>query len=315
MSAESRCRREGGARGAAAADRTVAPTRALVRAIHGGAAGPAARRHRRLAVQLPFITPPCGGGSASRLHRGPLQDAFERATLGDACGRTAGTGASSTASSTRPSGQQSSLAEARLPPDVRVEFAVAGGRRDVKWADVRDGRNHSTLRLHFGAWAIGNPHLEARRARVDPGRGPARSPPPPVPTRVRWISSRRQALPSPAGARARSRSVEKVSTGTDTPLVVKRLDLKVRKAASTHDRHQQGGPPRWRSRTAGVGDDRSRAALGVRPRPLRLLQLGDDTYFDNLKSRALSQSSILRYSYRRREVLSWRTVSSLPGAR
>jgi len=278
-----------------AADRTVAPPRPAPR--HPWLAPrvllPVAIAV--LAVQLPFIHAALRGGAPVSAAF-PYQDAFERATLGDAWWSNGGHWRIVDGQVYSPGvGNNPLWLKARLPPDVRVEFDVRseGPDGDIKWEMYGDGRNHSTGYVFlFGAWRNRESRickLDEHALTQDEARAQLAATARPYPRQMDFI----EALSAPFVRWSARRDLERMEKGEywqrDTPFVVKRLDLKVEKGRKYHMTvTKQGGQLRW--------DIDGQLALEMTdPAPLSgsdhdrfgFSSWANDTYFDNLKITAL----------------------------
>jgi hypothetical protein len=251
------------------------------------------------AVQLPFIHEALRGDRPVKTAL-PYEDTFERATLGDQWWSNGGHWRIVAGQVYSPGvGNNPLWLLARLPADVRAEFDVRseGTDGDVKWEMFGDGRTHSTGYLFiFGGWH----NRESRIAKLDEHAltqeelgaqlsAQAR----PLPRRLEGIDALIDAIEGPFSRWQARRDLEKLEThryyGRETPLVVKRLDLKVEKGRTYHMVvTRQGGIVRWEM------DGRPVLEL-VDPSPISgsghdrfgFSSWSNDTYFDNLKLTAL----------------------------
>jgi hypothetical protein len=244
-----------------------------------------------VAVQLPFIHWALRG-AAPVTAAVPLEDKFDRATLGDAYWSNGGLWRIVDGQVFSPGvGNNPLWLKARLPPDVRVEFDTRseGPDGDIKWEMYGDGRTHSTGYLFlFGAWH----NRESRIAKLDEHaftqeeiRAQLAALARPYPRQLDFIDWVRQPLVEWSARR----ELEKISQGKyfdrDTPFVVKRTDLKVERAHTYHVVvTRKSGVLRWEL-------DGRPALEMVDPAPLNgtghdrfgFSSWSNDTYFDNLK--------------------------------
>ena len=242
-------------------------------------------------VQLPFIHWALRGAAPVRTAV-PYEDKFDRATLGDQWWSNGGDWRIVDGQLFSPGvGNNPLWLEARLPPEVRVEFDTRseGPDGDVKWEMYGDGRTHSTGYLFlFGAWH----NRESRIAKldehaftVDEMRAQLAAMARPYPRQLELFDRLREPFVE-WGAR---RDLAKIENGkfydSDTPFVVKRADLKVERSHTYHMVvTRKAGVLRWEI------DGQPGLEL-VDPSPLNgtghdrfgFSSWSNDTYFDNLK--------------------------------
>ena len=244
-----------------------------------------------LAVQLPFIHRALRGG-APVTAAVPYEDKFDRASLGDQWWSNGGHWRIVDGQVFSPGvGNNPLWLKARLPADVRVEFDVRseGTDGDIKWEMFGDGRTHSTGYLFlFGAWR----NRESRIAKLDEHAFTQDE------LRVQLAAMARpyprqmdvfEKLAEPLTEWRAKRDLEKLQSGkfyqTETPFVVKRMDLKVDRGHTYHMVvTKKGGLLRWES-------DGKLAIELTDPAPLSgsghdrfgFSSWSNDTYFDNLK--------------------------------
>jgi hypothetical protein len=248
-----------------------------------------------LLVNLPFLHLLLRG-DAEVTAGVPYRDGFDRATLGNDWWANGGHYRIVNGQLYAPGAGNNPLwLKARLPADVRIEFDVRseGPDGDVKWEAFGDGRNHSTGYLFlFGAWhnresriakldehALTEQELKAQLALVLR----------PYPRVLTGVDAFLESLRRPfAEASARS-GLEKLEQGKyykkDTPVVVKRADVRVVKGRTYHMTViRRGQDVSWEvdngpfltlhdpAPLAGSGHDR-----------FGFSSWQNDTYFDNLK--------------------------------
>ena len=244
-----------------------------------------------VAVQLPFIHAALRG-AAPVAAAVPLEDKFDRASLGDAYWSNGGHWRIVDGQVYSPGvGNNPLWLKARLPADVRVEFDTRseGSDGDIKWEMYGDGRTHSTGYVFlFGAWH----NRESRIAKLDEHaftpeemRAQLAALARPYPRQLDLTDWLRE----PFVEWSARRDLEKISRGkyydTDTPFVVKRTDLKVERGHTYHVVvTRKAGVLRWAL-------DGQPALEMVDPAPLAgsghdrfgFSSWSNDTYFDNLK--------------------------------
>jgi hypothetical protein len=247
-----------------------------------------------LAVQLPFLHWALRG-PAEVSAAVPYADKFDRATLGDAYWSNGGHWRLVDGQVFSPGvGNNPLWLKARVPADARIEFDVRseGPDGDVKWEAWGDGRNHSTGYVFiFGGWH----NRESRIAKLDEHaftaeelRAQLASVARPYPRRLEGIDRLLETVRGPLTSWTARRELEQLEKGTyfgpETPVVVKRQDLKVEKGRTYHVRvTRQGKLMRW--------ELDGKPALEMNdPAPLSgnghdrfgFSSWAGDTYFDNL---------------------------------
>jgi hypothetical protein len=248
-----------------------------------------------LLVHLPFLHAWLRG-PAEVTAAVPFHDDFERATLGDAYWSNGGHWRIVRGQVYSPGvGNNPLWLKARLPRDVRIEFDVRseGADGDVKWEAFGDGRNHASGYVFiFGGWH----NRECRIAKLDE-HAPTEAElmaqlanlAQPYPRQLPGLEAFWGWVSGPfvkAGARRDLRSLEK---GTyyqeDTPVVVKRLDLKVERGRTYHEVvTRRGGLLRWEQDGQLVLEMNDRAPLPLKGHDrFGFSSWLNDTYFDNLK--------------------------------
>ena len=244
-----------------------------------------------VAVQLPFIHYALRGAAPVRAAV-PYEDKFDRASLGDQWWSNGGDWRIVGGQVYSPGvGNNPLWLEARLPPEVRVEFDTRseGPDGDIKWEMYGDGRTHSTGYLFlFGAWH----NRESRIAKLDEHaftmdelRAQLAATARPYPRTLEFWDWLREPFVE-WGAR---RDLAKLQAGkyydADTPFVVKRADLKVEKGHTYHMVvTRRAGVFQWQI-------DGTPALELADPSPLNgkghdrfgFSSWSNDTYFDNLK--------------------------------
>jgi len=245
-----------------------------------------------LAVQVPFIHWALRGAAPVNAAV-PFEDDFERASLGDSYWSNGGLWRIVGGQLFSPGvGNNPLWLKARLPADVRIEFDVRseGPDGDIKWELDGDGRNHSTGYLFlFGAWH----NRESRIAKLDEHaltqdelRAQLAAMARPFPgQQLDFVDRLREPFVEWGARRDLASLQDGKYYGTQTPFVVKRMDLKVEKG---HRYHmvvtRKGGTLRWEI-------DGVPALEMVDPAPLSgsghdrfgFSSWSNDTYFDNLK--------------------------------
>ena len=248
-----------------------------------------------IAVQLPFLHALLRG-AAPIAAAVPYQDKFDRATPGEVWWSNGGLWRIVDGQLYSPGvGNNPLWLEARLPPDVRVEFDVRseGPDGDIKWEMYGDGRNHSTGYVFlFGGWH----NRESRICKLDEHALTQEE------TRAQLAARARpfprepnlfEAIAAPFERWSARRDLERLENGEywqrDTPFVVKRQDLQVARGRTYHMAvTKQGGRIRWEidgqialemtdpAPLSGTGHDR-----------FGFSSWANDTYFDNLVIAAL----------------------------
>ena len=246
-------------------------------------------------VHLPFLHAWLHG-SAKVTAAIPFHDDFERATLGDAYWSNGGDWRIVRGMVYSPGvGNNPLWLKARLPRDVRIEFDVRseGTDGDIKWEAFGAGRNHATGYIFiFGGWH----NREARLAKLDEHaltkpelRAELANQAQPYPRTLSGIDALWEAVRG-RFARASARGdLERLEKGTyyrpDTPLVVKRLDLRVERGRTYHETiTRRGSHIRWEQdgRLVLEIDDPSPLPIQGHDR-FGFSSWQNDTWFDNLK--------------------------------
>ena len=226
----------------------------------------------------------------------PFRDDFNRATLGSAYWSNGGDWRIVQGQVYSPGVANNPLwLKARLPQDVRIRFDVRseGPDGDVKWEAFGDGRNHASGYVFiFGGWH----NRESRIAKLDEHalttaelRAELANQAQPYPRKLEGIEAVWGAVGSPfskAGARA---DLERLEKGTyyrpDTPMVVKRLDLKVERGRTYHETiTRRGGQFRWEQDGELVLELNDPAPLPIDGHDrFGFSSWQNDTWFDNLE--------------------------------
>ncbi|HYV65859.1 MAG TPA: hypothetical protein VE964_06430 [Myxococcales bacterium] len=246
-------------------------------------------------VHLPFLhawlRAPAGVTAAV-----PFHDDFDRATLGDAYWSNGGHWRIVRGQVYSPGvGNNPLWLKARLPRDVRIEFDVRseGADGDVKWEAFGDGRNHASGYVFiFGGWH----NREVRIAKLDehaPTEAELRAQlanlAQPYPRQLEGLEALWDWVSGPfvkAGAR---RDMRRLENGTyyeeNTPVVVKRTDLKVERGRTYHEVvTRRSGLLRWEQDGQLVLEMNDRAPLPLKGHDrFGFSSWLNDTYFDNLK--------------------------------
>ena len=247
-------------------------------------------------VNLPFLQWALRG-PAEVTAAVPFHDSFDRATLGNDYWSNGGLWRIVNGEVYSPGvGNNPLWLKARLPHDVRIEFDVRseGPDGDVKWEAFGDGRNHSTGYVFiFGGWH----NREDRIAKLDEHgfteqetRAQLAQLARPYPSRAAgFLAGLYDAIHDP-WQRSRARAaLDALEQGTyyktGTPLVVKRLDVKVERGRVYHVRITRKGPLiRWENDGQLVLELRDPAPLGGEGHDrFGFSSWLNDTYFDNLK--------------------------------
>ncbi len=245
-------------------------------------------------VQLPFLQI-LFRGPAEVTQAVPFKDSFDRDTLGNDYWSNGGLWRIVNGQLYSPGvGNNPLWLKARLPADVRIEFDARseGADGDMKWEAFGDGRNHSTGYLFlFGAWH----NRESRIAKLDEHalseaelKAQLASIVRPYPHVAAGLDALVEGIRRPfieAGARSDLEKLEQGRYyGRETPVVVKRTDLRVVKGRTYHVVvTRQGQDLRWEL-------DRELALQLRDPAPLSgrghdrfgFSSWTNDTYFDNL---------------------------------
>lgn len=242
-------------------------------------------------VQLPFLHAALRGAAPVRAAV-PYEDSFDRASIGEAWWSNGGHWRIVDGQLYSPGvGNNPLWLKARLPADVRVEFDVRseGPDGDIKWELAGDGRNHSTGYLFlFGAWHNRESRickLDEHALTLEETRAQLAATARPLPHDRDWLEKLTEPFSRWSARRDLERLAEGKFYGRDTPMVVKRTDLKVEKGRTYHMVViKKGGILRWEL-------DGVPALELVDPAPLSgtghdrfgFSSWANDTYFDNLK--------------------------------
>lgn len=184
--------------------------------------------------------------------------------------------------------------KARLPRDVRIQFDVRSDAADgdVKWEAFGDGRNHGSGYIFiFGGWH----NRESRIAKLDEHaltaaelRAQLAQQARPYPTRAAGLEGFWDLVRGP-WERSRARSaLSALESGTfygrETPVVVKRIDLRVQRNRVYRVRiTRKGDLLRWENDGELVLELRDPAPLeGPGHDRFGFSSWQNDTYFDNL---------------------------------
>ncbi|MFL5366257.1 MAG: hypothetical protein ACJ781_12360 [Myxococcales bacterium] len=251
------------------------------------------------AVHLPFLHLLLRGPAAVNA-AAPFRDDFQRASLGRSYWSNGGDWRIAAGQVYSPGvGNNPLWLLLRLPPEVRIEFDARsdGADGDLKFEAFGDGRNHSTGYVFiFGGWH----NRETRIAKLDEHaltqeelRVSLASAARPVPRTLHGFDRMVEAMREPMAAWSARRELARLEEGTyydaDTPLVVKRTDLRVERGRTYHMVvTRKGGLVRWEI-------DGNLALELADPVPLSgsshdrfgFSSWQNDTYFDNLNIAAL----------------------------
>jgi hypothetical protein len=248
-----------------------------------------------LAVHLPFLHAWLRG-PAEITAAVPFRDDFNRATLGNAYWSNGGDWRIVQGQVYSPGvGNNPLWLKARLPRDVRIQFDVRseGPDGDVKWEAFGDGRDHATGYVFiFGGWH----NRESRIAKLDEHalttaelRAELANQAQPYPRKLDGLDALWETIRSPfAKARARA-DLGRLETGTyyrpDTPVVVKRLDLKVERGRTYHETiTRRGGQIRWEQDGELVLELNDPAPLPIEGHDrFGFSSWQNDTWFDNFQ--------------------------------
>ena len=251
-------------------------------------------------VNLPFIQWALRG-PAEVTAAVPFHDSFDRATLGSDYWSNGGLWRIVNGEVYSPGvGNNPLWLKARLPHDVRIEFDVHSDAADgdVKWEAFGDGRNHSTGYVFlFGGWHNREDRiakLDEHGFTVEETRAQLAQLARPYPSRaLGFVASLYDAIHDP-WQRFRARAaLDDLDKGTyyqtETPLVVKRSDVKVERGRIYHVRvTRQGQSIRWENDGQLVLELRDPAPLaGNGHDRFGFSSWQNDTYFDNLKIESL----------------------------
>ena len=246
-------------------------------------------------LQLPFLHAWLRG-PAPITAAVPFRDDFERATLGNAYWSNGGDWRIVRGMVYSPGvGNNPLWLKARLPPDVRIEFDVRseGPDGDVKWEAFGDGRNHSTGYVFiFGGWH----NRETRLAKLDEHgltkaelRAELANLAQPYPRTFTGLEAVWEAIRAPFARASARAALERLEKGTyyrpETPMVVKRLDLRVERGRAYHETiTRRGGHIRWEQDGQLVLEFDDPAPLPIRGHDrFGFSSWQNDTWFDNLK--------------------------------
>jgi hypothetical protein len=251
------------------------------------------------AVQLPFIHAALRGDRPVKTAL-PYQDAFDRASVGDQWWANGGMWRIVDGQLYSPGvGNNPLWLLARLPAEVRAEFDVRseGADGDVKWEMFGDGRTHSTGYVFiFGGWH----NRESRIAKLDEHaltqeelRAQLAAEARPYPRRVQGIDAVVEAVQGPFSRWQARRSLAELDAHAyyrrDTPVVVKRTDLRVERGRTYHMIvTRKAGVIRWEMDGRPVLElDDPTPLSGSGHDRFGFSSWQNDTYFDNLKLTAL----------------------------
>jgi hypothetical protein len=252
-----------------------------------------------LAVHLPFLHAALRGAPEAVVTV-PLRDDFDRTALGDAWWSNGGLWRIVSGELYSPGvGNNPLWLKARLPRDVRIAFDVRSeaATGDIKWEAFGDGRNHSTGYVFiFGGWN----NRESRIAKLDEHaftveeiRAQLSQIAHPFPSASGGLDGLVDYLRTPISALGARRALDQLAAGRfferDTPVVVKRTDVKVVKGKRYHMTvTRKGTLLRWdvdgqlmlqmddRAPLEGPGHDR-----------FGFSSWANDTWFDNLVIEAM----------------------------
>jgi len=250
-------------------------------------------------VQLPFLHALFRGDRPVKTAL-PYENRFDRASLGEEWWSNGGDWRIVDGQLYSPGvGNNPLWLMARLPADVRAEFDVRseGADGDVKWEMFGDGRNHSTGYVFiFGGWH----NRECRIAKLDEHaltreelRGQLATLARPYPRQLEGLDAVVDAVTGPFYRWQARRALEKLEAQSfyqrETPVVVKRGDLRVEKGRTYHMVvTKQGGLIRWEMDGRPVLELNDPAPLsGSGHDRFGFSSWANDTYFDNLKLTAL----------------------------
>ncbi|HWE26322.1 MAG TPA: hypothetical protein VG496_20465 [Myxococcales bacterium] len=246
-------------------------------------------------VQLPFLHAWLRGAPAVTAAV-PFRDDFERATLGNAYWSNGGDWRIVRGMVYSPGvGNNPLWLKARLPQNVRIEFDVRseGTDGDVKWEAFGDGRNHSTGYVFiFGGWH----NRETRLAKLDEHaltkselQAELANQAQPYPRKYTGLEAVWEAITGPFARAAARADLKRFEKGTyyqpDTPIVVKRLDLRVERGHTYHVTiTRRGGQIRWEQDGDLVLELDDPAPLPIKGHDrFGFSSWQNDTWFDNLK--------------------------------
>lgn len=246
-------------------------------------------------VQLPFLHAWLRG-PAPITAAVPFRDDFGRATLGNAYWSNGGDWRIVGGMVYSPGvGNNPLWLQARLPRDVRIEFDVRseGTDGDVKWEAFGDGRNHSTGYVFiFGGWH----NREMRLAKLDEHaltkaelRAELANRAQPYPRTYTGLEAVWEAIRAPFARASARAALERLEKGSyyrpETPVVVKRLDLRVERGRTYHETiTRRGGRIRWEQDGELVLELDDPAPLPIEGHDrFGFSSWQNDTWFDNLK--------------------------------
>jgi len=248
-----------------------------------------------VAVQIPFLHWALRG-AAEVSAAVPYEDKFDRASLGDAWWSNGGHWRIVDGQLFSPGvGNNPLWLKARLPQDVRIEFDARseGPDGDIKWELNGDGRTHSTGYVFlFGAWHNRESRickLDEHALTVEEARAQLAATAHPYPHEMDLFDKLREPFVEWSARRDLARLQEGKYYQGDTPVVVKRMDLRVERSRSYHMVvTKRGGTVRWEI-------DGQPALELIDPAPLSgsghdrfgFSSWSNDTYFDNLRISAL----------------------------
>jgi hypothetical protein len=246
-------------------------------------------------VQLPFLHAALRGAAPVNAAL-PYEDAFDRATLGDAWWSNGGLWRIVGGQVYSPGvGNNPLWLKARLPRDARVEFDVRGEGPDgdIKWEMYGDGRTHSTGYVFlFGGWHNRESRickLDEHALSQDEVRAQLAAMARPYARPADLIDRIRGPFVAWSARRDLARIERGDYWGKDMPFVVKRLDLRVERGHTYHVVvTKRAGSLRWEL-------DGNLALEMTDPAPLEgsghdrfgFSSWANDTYFDNLRITAL----------------------------
>jgi len=251
------------------------------------------------AVHLPFLHL-LARGPAKVEAAAPFHDEFERASLGNKFWSNGGDWRIVSGQVYSPGvGNNPLWLLLRLPQQVRIEFDARseGPDGDMKWEAFGDGRNHATGYVFiFGGWH----NRETKIAKLDehaPTNDEVRtalaSAARPVPRALFGLERIFEAVREPVAAWSARRDLARLEGGRyygeDTPLAVKRTDLRVERGKTYHMVvTRKGGLLRWEidGKLALELDDPA-PLEGASHDRFGFSSWQNDTYFDNLKISAL----------------------------
>jgi hypothetical protein len=247
------------------------------------------------AVHLPFLQLLVRGDAEVKAAV-PFHDDYGRASLGDAYWSNGGDWRIVSGQVYSPGvGNNPLWLKARLPRDVRIEFDVRseGPDGDIKWEAFGDGRNHATGYVFiFGGWH----NRETRIAKLDEHaateselRASLAGLVRPYPHRSAGLEALWDRIREPFVARSARADLARLDSGSyygkDTPVVVKRTDLRVERGRMYHMTiTRRGKLLRWEIDGAlALELDDPAPLFGSGHDRFGFSSWQNDTYFDNLK--------------------------------